>query len=46
MPTYWRNTTKRLMEYPSAPPMKTSERKCADSVSREKPTSPASPYAT
>src|SRR5262249_41875751 len=40
---YWRSTVKRLIEYPSAPPMNTSDRKCEDRVSREIPTSAAAP---
>jgi len=40
---YCRSTVKRLMEYPSAPPMKTSDKKWADSESLENPTTAASP---
>jgi len=40
---YWRRTAKRLMEYPSAPPMKTSDRKWADKDSLENPTTAAMP---
>ena len=36
---------KRLIEYPSAPPMKTSDKKWADSESLENPTIAAMPYA-
>ena len=42
---YCRSTVKRLIEYPSAPPMKTSDKKWADRESLEKPTSAAMPYA-
>ena len=42
---YCRSTVNRLIEYPSAPPTKTSDKKWADSDSLEKPTSAAMPYA-
>lgn len=38
-----RSTVKRLIEYPSAPPMKTSDKKWTLSESRENPTSEARP---
>ncbi len=40
------STVNRLIEYPSAPPMKTSDKKWADRDSLENPTSAAAPYAT
>ena len=42
---YCRSTMNRLTEYPSAPPMKTSDKKWADRESLENPTSAAMPYA-
>ena len=45
IPCYCRSTVKRLIEYPSAPPMKTSDKKWADRESLENPTSAAMPYA-
>ena len=40
---YCRSTVKRLIEYPIAAPMKTSDTKWTLSVSRENPTSEAKP---
>jgi hypothetical protein len=42
---YCRSTVKRLMEYPSAPPTKSSDKKWADRESLENPTAAANPYA-